>query len=188
MTISPEEIMTRMGVFTPLWAADDGVICGAVNDKECGRFFAIDRESGNFRWRLDSPAGWAVAAPLIWGDFCIAGTSVADMNRSEEGGQFATVNWRRGGAVLAIEIQSGEVRFLDLRCGVVRETPRAEGDTLVVSGEIRVGGFRDDEPWSASTEVESRFDLPSGRLIGRRAKGALRPEDFPGEPAPELLE
>lgn len=186
MTISPEEMMTRLGVLTTLWAADDAAIFGAINDKERGRFFAIDRASGNFRWRLESPSGWAVAAPLIWGDLCIAGTSVADMSRSEGGGEFATVDWRRGGAVFAFEAQGGEVRFSDERCGVVRQTPRAGGDTLIVEGEIRVGGFRNDEPWSASTEVESLFALPSGRLIGRRARGAIRPEDFPGEPVPEM--
>jgi len=187
VTISPEEMMTRLGVLTPLWAADDAAIFGAVNDNERARFFAIDRVSGNFCWRLNSPAGWAVAAPLIWGDLCIVGTSVANMSRSEGGGEFTTVDWRRGGAVFALEAQSGEIHFSDEHCGVVRETPRVEGDILIIAGEIRVGGFRNDEPWSTSTELESRFALPSGQLIGRRARGALCPEDFPDEPLPEPM-
>ncbi len=185
MTISPDEMMTRLGVFSPLYVADEASIFGVRNDQEGGMFFAIDRARGNFRWRIDCPAGWVLAPPLIRGGLLIAGTSVADMNRSESEGQYATVNWRRSGAVFAFGVDDGEVRFSDMRTGVVRETPVAEGDTLIVRGEIRLGGFRNDEPWSSSAEVESRFALPSGRLIGRRARGDVRPEDFPGEPPPE---
>ncbi len=185
MTISPDEMMTRLGVFSPLHVVDETSIFGVINDQERGLFFAIDRASGNFRWRTGSPAGWVLAPPLILSGLLIAGTSIADMNRSESGGEYATVNWRRSGAVFAFGVDDGEVRFSDMRTGVVRETPVAEGDTLIVRGEIRLGGFRNDEPWSSSAEVESRFALPSGRLIGRRARGDVRPEDFPDELPPE---
>ena len=51
-----------------------------------------------------------------------------------------------------------------------------------------IGGFRNDAPWSSSAEVESRFALPSGELISRRARGDVRPEDFSGEPPPGAWE
>jgi hypothetical protein len=186
--ISPEELMTRLGVLTRLYAASEETVFGALNDKDSGLFFAIARAGGNFLWRAESPVGWALSPPLLWGGLCIAGTSTAGMSRSEDGGEFATVDWRRGGAVIAFGAGDGEVCFIDERCGIVRETPRAEGDTLIVRGEIRIGGFRDEQPWSSSAEIESRFALPSGELISRRARGDLRPEDFSGEPPPEAWE
>ncbi len=188
MATSPEELMKRLGVLTPLYAADDGGIFAAVNDKERGYFFAIDRGSGAFRWRVENASGWVIAPPLIAGDLYIIGTSTAGMDRREEGGEFATVAWHRGGAVYAFEAAGGKVRFWDELTGVVRETPRVEGDELIVEGEIRLGGFRDEAPWSSSAEVESRFALPSGRLIRRRARGDVRPEHFPGGPPPEKWE
>ena len=188
MAITPEELMKRLGVLTPLYAADDEGIFAALNDKERGYFFAIDRGSGAFRWRVENASGWVIAPPLIAGDLYIIGTSTAGMDRREEGGEFATVAWHRGGAVYAFEAAGGKVRFWDELTGVVRETPRVEGDELIVEGEIRLGGFRNEEPWSSSAEVESRFALPSGRLIRRRARGDVRPEHFPGEPPPEKWE
>lgn len=185
MTISPEELMTRLGVLTSLFSADDRSIFAALNDKDRGHFFAIDRESGNFRWRVENAVGWVIAPPMIWQDLYIVGTSAAEMDRQERGGSYATVDWRRGGSVYAFEAESGNVRFWDERTGIVRQTPRVEGDVLTVEGEIRVGGFQNEAPWSSSAKVESRFALPTGQLIGRRARGDLRPEYFPGEPMPD---
>lgn len=186
MAISPEELMTRLGVLTPLFAADERGIFAALNDKDRGHFFAIDRESGNFRWRVENASGWVIALPLIWRDLYIAGTSAAGMSRSEDGGPYAIVDWQRGGTLYAFESESGKVRFWDERTGIIRQTPRVEGELLIIEGEIRIGGFRDEAPWSTSAEVESRYALPSGRLIGRRARGDVRSEYFPDEPEPEL--
>ncbi len=188
MTISPEELMTRLGVLTPLFSADERGIFAALNDRERAHFFAINRESGGFRWRVENASGWVIAPPLIWRDLYIVGTSAAEMERQDKDAPYATVNWRRGGAVYAFEADSGAVRFWDEHTGIVRQTPRIEGDVLVVEGEIRVGGFRDEAPWSSSAEVESRFALPSGGLLGRRARGDVRPDYFPGGPMPEEWE
>lgn len=186
MSISPEELMTRLGVLTPLFSADEQGIIAAINDKDRGHVFAIDRESGNFRWRVENVSGWVIAPPLIWKDLYILGTSTVEMARQEKDEPYATVDWSRGGSIYAFEAENGRARFWDERTGVVRETPRVEGDVLIVEGEIRIGGFRNEEPWSSSAEVESRFALPSGQLIGRQARGDVRPEYFPGEPVPEL--
>ncbi len=188
MPIPPEELLARLGVHTELFAADEGSIFAVLNDKDRGHFFAVDRERGNFRWRVENTAGWVIAPPLIWRDLFIVGTSTADMRRREEGGVFATVSWRRGGSLYAFEAADGAVRFWDERTGVVRETPRVEGEALVVEGEVRVGGFREEKPWSASAQVESRFALPSGRLEGRRVRGEVPEGYFKGEPAPERWE
>jgi len=184
MPVSPEELLARLGVHTPLYAADEGGIFAALNDQDRGHFFALDRGSGNFRWRVENVAGWVIAPPLIWGGLYIVGTSTADMRRREEGGPYATVRWSRGGAVYAFEAEGGALRFWDERTGIVRETPRVEGEVLIVEGEVRVGGFREEEPWSASAGVESRFALPAGRLLGRRVRGEAPPDYFAGEPGP----
>lgn len=182
--IPAEELLTRLGVHTPLYAASGRHIFAALNGRDRGRFFAVDRERGNFLWRVENAAGWVIAPPLIWEDLFIVGTSTADMRRREEGGAFAQVDWKRGGALYAFEAGDGAVRFWDERTGVVRETPRVEAGVLVVEGEVRSGGFRDDAPWSASAQVESRFALPSGRLLGRRLRGEAPEGYFKGEPAP----
>ena len=188
MAIPPEELMTRLGALTPLFAADERGIFAALNDKDRGHFFAIDRESGNFRWRVENASGWVIALPLIWRDLYIIGTSAVEMDNQEKGGPYATVDWRRGGSIYAFEAESGKVRFWDEWAGIIRQTPRVEGEVLIVEGEIRVGGFREEAPWSSSAEVESRYALPTGGLIGRRARGDLRPEYFPGEAVPEEWE
>ncbi|MDA0999753.1 MAG: hypothetical protein O2807_04440 [bacterium] len=184
MGVSPEELLARLGIRTEFYAADDAVIFGAVNDKERAIAFAVDRRSGNFRWRVENISGWVMAPPIVWGGLCILGTSVADMTRREGGGKFAAVSWRRGGVLYAFEALKGAVRFWDERTGVVRETPRVEGDILIVEGEIRLGGFENEAPWSASAEVESRFSLPEGRLRARRIRGEAPPGYFEGEPPP----
>ncbi|MEE9275610.1 MAG: PQQ-binding-like beta-propeller repeat protein [bacterium] len=185
MPVSPDELLLRLGVHTPLYAADERSIFAALNDKDGGVFFAVDRESGNFRWRVENASGWAVASPLIWEDLFIIGTSTAEMrSRREEGAALATVDWKRGGALYSFEAADGKVRFWDERTGIVRETPRVEEGVLIVEGEIRTGGFREEAPWSVSARVESRFALPGGRLLGRRVRGEAPPDYFPGEPAP----
>lgn len=184
MAISPDEALRRLGVHTPLYAASEEGIFAVLNDQQKGHFFAVDRASGNFRWRVENASGWVVAPPLIWEDFYIAGTSRAEMRREEGGGRFATVDWERGGAVYAFAAPDGAVRFWDDRCGVVRETPRIEDGVLIVEGEIRAGGFRDEAPWSSSAHVESRFSLRRRRLISRRARGDVPPGYFAGEAPP----
>ena len=141
MVISPEELMTRLGVLTPLFSADERGIIAALNDKDRGHVFAIDRESGNFRWRVENVSGWVIAPPLIWEDLYILGTSTVQMARQEKDEPYATVDWSRGGSIYAFEAESGRARFWDERTGVVRETPRIDGDVLIVEGEIRIGGF-----------------------------------------------
>ncbi|MBI2132177.1 MAG: hypothetical protein HYT99_05090, partial [Candidatus Tectomicrobia bacterium] len=179
--IPAEELLTRLGVHTPLYAASGAHIFAALNGRDRGRFFAVDRERGNFLWRVENAAGWVIAPPLIWEDLFIVGTSTAGMRRREEGGAFAQVDWKRGGALYAFEAGDGAVRFWDERTGVVRVTPRVEAGILVVEGEVRSGGFREETPWSASAQVESRFALPSGRLLGRRLRGEAPEGYFKGE-------
>jgi len=176
--ISPEDLMARLGVLTQLYAADEEFVFGVLNDKESGLFFSIGRATGNILWRVESPAGWVLSSPLLWGEICIAGTSMADVIRRGEDGDCSTVSWRRGGAVIAFGVEDGKLRFLDKHCGTVRETPFVEGNVLLVQGEIRTGGFRNHEPWMNSTEVESRFALPSGNLISRRPCGDLDPVEI----------
>lgn len=184
VTIPPDELLEHLGVHTPLYAADEKGIFAVLNDQEKGHFFAVDRESGNFRWRVENTAGWVIAPPLIWGDFYIVGTSSAEMRREEKGGPFATVDWKRGGSVYAFGASDGAVRFWDEKTGVVRDSPRVEDAVLIVEGEIRVGGFQDEEPWSSSCEVESRFSLISKRLIARRVRGDVPSGYFEGETPP----
>ena len=185
MTIPPDELLERLGVHTSLYASDDKGIFAALNDQEKGHFFAVDRESGNFRWRVENTAGWVIAPPLIWEDLYIVGTSKAEMKREEKGGHYATVDWKRGGSVYAFSANDGAVQFWDEKTGVVRDTPRVEVDVLIVEGEIRVGGFQDEEPWSSSAEVESRFSLANTRLISRRVRGDVPPGYFQGEASPQ---
>ena len=184
VTIPPDELLERLGVHTPLYAADEEGIFAVLNDQQKGHFFAVDRESGNFRWRVENTAGWVIAPPLIWGDLYIVGTSSAEMRREEKGGSFATVDWKRGGSVYAFEASDGTVRFWDEKTGVVRDSPRIEDAVLIVEGEIRVGGFQDEEPWSSSAEVESRFSLTTNRLIARRVRGDVPSGYFEGEALP----
>ncbi len=184
MRVPPEELLERLGVHTPLYAVDQRRIFAVLNDREKGHFFAVDRESGNFCWRVENASGWVMAPPLIWGDLYVVGTSEAQMNREECGGEFATVDWKRGGSLYAFAAEDGAVRFWDERTGVVRDTPRVEGDVLVVEGEIRVGGFREGEAWSSSAEVESRFGLTQERLLSRRVRGEVPPGYFQGEEPP----
>lgn len=184
VTIPPDELLERLGVHTSLYAADEKGIFAVLNDQEKGHFFAVDREIGNFRWRVENTAGWVIAPPLIWGDLYIVGTSSVAMKREEKGGPFATVDWKRGGAVYAFGANDGAVEFWDEKSGVVRSTPRVEDGVLIVEGEIRVGGFQDEEPWSSSAEVESRFSLMDKRLIARRVRGDVPPGYFQGESPP----
>lgn len=184
MAIPPDELLKRLGVHTPLYAADDEGIFAVLNDREKGHFFAVDRGRGDFRWRIENSSGWVVAPPLIWRDLYIVGTSEARMKREEKGGPFASVDWKRGGSVYAFGAGDGAARFWDERTGVVRSAPRAEDGVLIVEGEIREGGFRDGEPWSSSAEVESRFSLADGRLIARRARGEIPAGYFRGEAPP----
>lgn len=184
MAIPPDELLRRLGVHTPLYAADAEGIFAVLNDQEKGHFFAVDRGSGDFRWRVANTAGWVIAPPLIWEDLYIVGTSRAEMRREERGGPFARVDWKREGAVYAFGAGDGAARFWDERTGVVRESPRVEDGVLIVEGEVRVGGFRDEDPWSSSAEVESRFSLREGRLLSRRARGEAPPGYFRGEAPP----
>ena len=184
MTIPPDELLERLGVHTSLYAADEKGIFAVLNDQEKGHFFAVDRASGNFRWRVENTAGWVMASPLIWRDLYIVGTSSAEMRREEQGGPFATVNWKRGGSVYVFGANDGAVQFWDDKSGVVRNTPKEEDGVLIVEGEIRVGGFQDEEPWSLSAEVESRFSLINKRLIARRVRGDVPPGYFDGEAPP----
>lgn len=184
MSVSPEELLARLGVQAEFYTADEAVVFGAVNDKERAIAFAVDRRSGNFRWRVENISGWVIAPPIVWGGLCILGTSVADMKRQEQGGSFAAVSWQRGGVLYAFEALKGAVHFWDERTGVVRKSPRVEEDTLIVEGEIRRGGFENEAPWSSSAEVESRFLLPGGALAGRRTRGEVPPGYFEGEPPP----
>lgn len=184
VTIPPEELLERLGVHTSLYSADDDGIFAVLNDQQKGHFFAVDRASGNFRWRVENTAGWVIAPPLIWEDIYIVGTSSAEMKREEKGGTFATVDWKRGGSVYAFGAIDGAVRFWDDRTGVVRNTPEVEDDALIVEGEVRVGGFQDEEPWSSSCEVESRFSLTTKRLIARRVRGDVPSGYFEGEAPP----
>ena len=140
-------------------------------------------KSGNFRWRVENTAGWVIAPPLIWGDLYIVGTSSAEMRREEKGGPFATVDWKRGGSVYAFGASDGAVQFWDEKTGVVRTTPEVEDGALIVEGEIRVGGFQDEEPWSSSCEVESRFSLSTKRLLARRVRGRCPFRVFRGRSA-----
>ncbi|MDE0332546.1 MAG: hypothetical protein OXL41_11820 [Nitrospinae bacterium] len=184
MTIPPDELLERLGVHTSLYAADEKGIFAVLNDQEKGHFFAVDRESGNFRWRVANTAGWVIAPPLIWGDLYIVGTSNAEMRREEKGGLFATVDWKRGGSVYAFGASDGAVHFWDEKTGVVRSTPREEDGVLIVEGEIRMGGFQNEEPWSSSAEVESRFSLITKRLTARRVRGDVPSGYFEGEAPP----
>ncbi len=185
MATPPDEVLRRLGVHTPLYAASAEGIFAVLNDPEKGHFFAVDRGSGNFRWRVENASGWVIAPPLIWEDLYIVGTSRVEMKREEEeGGPFATVDWKRGGSVYAFAAADGAVRFWDDKSGVVRETPRIEDGVLIVEGEIRAGGFRDEAPWSSSAHVESRFSLTNRRLIARRARGDVPPGYFQGEAPP----
>ena len=182
--IPPDELLKRLGVHSLLYATDEKGIFAVLNDQEKGHFFAVDRESGNFRWRVENTAGWVIAPPLIWQDLYIVGTSRAEMKREEKGGPFATVDWKRGGSVYAFGASDGAVQFWDEKSGVVRNTPRVEDGVLIVEGEIRVGGFHDEEPWSSSAEVESRFSLTKKSLITRRVRGNVPPGYFQGEAPP----
>ena len=182
--IPPDELLERLGVHTSLYASDEKGIFAALNDQEKGHFFAVDRESGNFRWRVENTAGWVIAPPLIWGDLYIVGTSRVAMKREEKGGPFAAVDWKREGAVYAFGANDGAVQFWDEKSGVVRNTPKVEDGVLIVEGEIRVGGFQSEEPWSSSAEVESRFSLTKKRLIARRVRGDVPPGYFRGEAPP----
>lgn len=184
VTIPPDELLERLGVHTSLYAADEKGIFAVLNDQEKGHFFAVDRGVGNFRWRVENSAGWVIAPPLIWRDFYIVGTSSAEMRREERGGTFATVDWKRGGSVYAFGASDGAVRFWDEKTGVVRDTPSVEDGVLIVTGEIRVGGFQDEEPWSSSCMVESRFSLTTKRLIARRVRGDVPSGYFEGEAPP----
>ena len=184
MTGPPDELLKRLGVYTSLYAANEKGIFAVLNDQEKGHFFAVDRNSGNFRWRVENTAGWVIAPPIIWEDLYIVGTSRAEMKREEKGGLFATVDWKRGGSVYAFDEKDGSVHLWDEKTGVVRKTPIVDDDVLIVEGEIRIGGFRDDEPWSSSTEVESRFSLIKKRLINRRVRGDVPPGYFEGEAPP----
>ena len=184
VTIPPDELLEHLGVHTSLYAADETGIFAVLNDQEKGHFFAVDRKSGNFRWRVENTAGWVIAPPLIWGDLYIVGTSSAEMRRKEKGGPFATVDWKRGGSVYAFGASDGAVRFWDEKTGVVRNAPEIEDGVLIVEGEIRVGGFQDEEPWSSSCEVESRFSLTTKRLIARRVRGDVPSGYFEGEAPP----
>lgn len=184
VTIPPDELLERLGVQTSLYAADEKGIFAVLNDQEKGHFFAVDRESGNFRWRVENTAGWVIAPPLIWGDLYIVGTSSVAMNREEKGGPFATVDWKREGAVYAFGANDGAVQFWDEKSGVVRNIPRVEDGVLIVEGEIRVGGFQDEEPWSSSCDVESCFSLITKRLITRRVRGDVPSGYFEGESSP----
>lgn len=184
VTIPPDELLERLGVHTPLYASDEKGIFAALNDQEKGHFFAVDRESGNFRWRVENTAGWVIAPPLIWGDLYIVGTSRVAMKREEKGGPFAAVDWKREGAVYAFGANDGAVQFWDEKSGVVRNTTKVEDGVLIVEGEIRVGGFQSEEPWSSSAEVESRFSLTKKRLIARRVRGDVPPGYFRGEAPP----
>ena len=111
MRVPPEELLERLGVHTPLYAVDQRRIFAVLNDREKGHFFAVDRESGNFCWRVENASGWVMAPPLIWGDLYVVGTSEAQMNREECGGEFATVDWKRGGSLYAFAAEDGAVRF-----------------------------------------------------------------------------
>ncbi len=181
LSISPEELLKRLEVDTPLFAADEKGIFAALNDKDSGIFFAVDRRTENFRWRVENVSGWAVAPPLIWQDLYIIGTSVANMNRGEVKDNFAEISWSRGGVCYAFDAMSGKMQFWDDRTGIIRKTPRVIFETLIVEGEIRVGGFRQGEQWSASGEIESKFDLPRGKLQGRRVRGSIPEGYFRGE-------
>ena len=178
MTGPPDELLKRLGVYTSLYAANENGIFAVLNDQEKGHFFAVDRQSGNFRWRVENTAGWVIAPPLIWENLYIVGTSRAEMMREEKGGLFATVDWKRGGSVYAFDANDGSVQFWDEKTGVVRGTPIVEDDVLIVEGEIRVGGFRDEESWSSSAEVESRFSLKTKRLIDRPRERGRSPRIF----------
>ncbi len=184
MAISPDVLLKRLGVHTRLYAADEKGIFAILNDQEKGHFFAVDRASGNFRWRVENTSGWVIAPPLIWKDVYVVGTSGVEMKREEKGGSLATVDWKRGGSVYAFDARDGAVRFWDERVGVVRDTPRTEADVLFVEGEIRLGGFRDGEAWSSSARVESRFSLTDELLIARRVRGKAPAGYFQGEVSP----